>query len=81
MSEVERLVLLTDLMEELRKLHLHLLPLEHVVLRLLADGRNLVELSCHRVRFLKENVEEAGRRSGSEQHKACDAQRTLRGSD
>lgn len=44
---------LTDLMEEFRKLHLHFLPLEHVIFRLFADWWNLVKLSGHRVCFLK----------------------------
>lgn len=48
--------LLTYLMEKLRELHLHLFSLEHVVLSLLTDWRNLIELSCHRVRFLKGNM-------------------------
>lgn len=42
----------TDLVEELGQLHLHLLALEHVVLRLLADGRDQVELPGHRVGLL-----------------------------
>lgn len=37
----------TYLVEELRQLHLHLLPLEHVVLGLLADRWDQVELPCH----------------------------------
>lgn len=42
----------TYLVEELRQLHLYLLPLEHVVLRLLADGRDQVELPGHGVGLL-----------------------------
>lgn len=42
----------TYLVEELWQLHLHLLPLEHVVLGLLADGWDQVELPGHRVGFL-----------------------------
>lgn len=45
----------TYLVEELRELHLHLFPLEHVVLGLLADWRNQVELPGHRVRFLQKS--------------------------
>lgn len=45
----------TYLVEELRELHLHLFPLEHVVLGLLADRRNQVELPGHRVRFLQKS--------------------------
>lgn len=37
----------TYLVKELRQLHLHLLPLEHVVLSLLADRWDQVELPCH----------------------------------
>lgn len=37
----------TYLMEELGQLYLHLLPLKHVVLGLLADGWDQVELSGH----------------------------------
>lgn len=37
----------TYLVEELGELHLHLLPLEHVVLSLLADRRDQVELPGH----------------------------------
>lgn len=44
---------LTDLVGQLRELDLHLLPLEQVVLGLLADGRDLVELAGHRVRLLQ----------------------------
>ncbi len=44
---------LTDLMEELGKLHLHFLPLEHVILRLFTDWWDLVELPGHRIRFLQ----------------------------
>ena len=44
---------LTYLVIELRQLDLHLLPLEHVVLGLLTDGRDQVELPRHRVRLLK----------------------------
>ena len=43
----------TDLVEELGQLHLHLLALEHVVLGLLADGRDQVELPGHRVGLLR----------------------------
>lgn len=43
----------TYLVEELGQLHLHLLPLEHVVLGLLADRRDQVELPGHRVRLLQ----------------------------
>lgn len=42
----------TYLVEELRQLHLDLLALEHVVLCLLADGRDQVELPGHRVGLL-----------------------------
>lgn len=38
---------LTDLVEELRKLHLHFLPLEDVVLGLLTDGGDEVKLPGH----------------------------------
>ena len=48
---------LTYLMEELWELHLYLLSLEHVVLCLLADGRDQVELPCHRVRLLQDRQE------------------------
>lgn len=44
----------TYLVEELRELHLHLFPLEHVVLGLLTDRRDQVELPGHRVRLLQE---------------------------
>lgn len=43
----------TDLVEELGQLHLHLLALEHVVLGLLADGRDQVELPRHGVGLLR----------------------------
>lgn len=43
----------TYLMGQLWELNLHLLPLEHVVLRLFTDGRDLVELPRHRVRLLQ----------------------------
>lgn len=42
----------TYFVKELRQLHLHLLPLEHVVLCLLTDGRDEVELPRHWVRLL-----------------------------
>lgn len=45
----------TYLVEELRELHLHLFPLEHVVLSLLADRWNQVELPGHRVRLLQKS--------------------------
>lgn len=45
--------LLTNLMKELGQLHFDLLSLEHVILCLLADGRDLVKLPGHRVRFLQ----------------------------
>lgn len=37
----------TYLVEQLWQLDLHLLPLEHVILGLLTDGRDQVELSSH----------------------------------
>lgn len=43
----------TYLVEELGQLYLHLLPLEHVVLGLLADGRDEVELPGHGVGLLR----------------------------
>lgn len=42
----------TYLVEQLWQLDLYLLPLEHVVFRLLADGRDQVELPSHRVGLL-----------------------------
>lgn len=44
---------LTYLMGQLWELNLDLLPLEHVVLCLFTDGRDLVELPRHRVRLLQ----------------------------
>lgn len=38
---------LTDLVVELRKLHLHFIPLEVVILCLLTHGRYQVELACN----------------------------------
>lgn len=43
---------LTDLVVEFRKLHLHLVPLEIMILGLLAHRRDQVELTSHRVRLL-----------------------------
>lgn len=42
----------TDLVVELRKLHLDFIPLEIVILRLLTHWWDQVELACHRVRLL-----------------------------
>ena len=46
--------LLTYLVVEFRKLDFNLLPLEHVILCLFANGWDLIELSCHRVRLLQQ---------------------------
>lgn len=43
-------------MKKLGQLHFDLLSLEHVILRLLADGGDLVKLPRHRVRFLQNTV-------------------------